>query len=62
MTNFSPQAALPVPTCDSSSWGNSLEHKQLSRRMFDTHYRKVHVPEVENQSAMRIVEESTQDD
>ena len=35
--------------------GNTLEHKQLLRRMFDTHFRKVHVREVESQIATPIL-------
>jgi len=39
--------------------GNTLEQKTLVRRMFDNHFRKVHMQEDASQAAARIVKEAT---
>jgi hypothetical protein len=40
--------------------GNSLHQKALLRRMFDTHFKSVHLREDVSQAAARIVREATE--
>jgi hypothetical protein len=58
--NFVNGVCSSCPTTRFRVSGNTLEQKTLVRRMFDAHFRIVHMREDASQAAMRIVREATE--